>query len=116
VAYFTDGKAVKGDPAIAFEWDEGRYHFASQKNRDLFAAEPDRYAPRFGGYCTGSMAGGKEQPNEGDGRAWKIVDGKLYRMKPGDMLWIPPETAHLVLPKHGSFQYIGMNADTKSPP
>jgi len=78
VAYFTDGKAVKGDPAIAFEWDEGRYHFASQKNRDLFAAEPDRYAPRFGGYCTGSMAGGKEQPNEGDGRAWKIVYGKLY--------------------------------------
>ena len=73
VAYFTDGKAVKGDPAIAFEWDEGRYHFASQKNRDLFAAEPDRYAPRFGATARGPWPGARNNRTKamaGHGRSW----------------------------------------------
>jgi hypothetical protein len=76
VAYFTDGKPVKGDPRYAYEWDEGRYHFASAKHRDMFAGDPERYAPQFGGYCTGSMARGVR--NEGDPEGWTIKDGKLY--------------------------------------
>jgi hypothetical protein len=76
VAYFTDGKPVKGSPDISFEWDEGLYHFANAKNRDLFKADPDRYAPRFAGYCTGSMARGVRA--EGNPEAWIIADGKLY--------------------------------------
>lgn len=76
VAYFTDGKPVKGDPRFSYEWDEGRYHFASAKHREMFAADPERYAPQFGGYCTGSMSRGAR--NEGDPQAWIIADGKLY--------------------------------------
>ena len=76
VAYFTDAKPVKGNPKISYEWDEGRYYFASTKNRDTFVSDPDRYAPRFGGYCTGSMSRGVR--NEGDPEAWIIADGKLY--------------------------------------
>src|SRR5438045_8910126 len=76
VAYFTDGKPVKGDPKISYDWDEGRYYFASDEHRNLFTADPDRYAPSFGGYCTGSMSRGIR--NEGHPEAWVIADGKLY--------------------------------------
>jgi len=76
VAYFTDGKPVKGSAAISYDWDDGRYYFANAKNRDLFKADPDRYAPRFAGYCTGSMSRGVR--NEGNPEAWIIADGKLY--------------------------------------
>ena len=76
VAYFTDGKPVKGSPDLSYEWDEGVYHFSNAKNRDLFKADPDRYAPRFAGYCTGSMSRGVRA--EGNPEAWIIADGKLY--------------------------------------
>ena len=76
VAYFTDGKPVKGDPRFSYDWDEGRYHFASGKHRDMFTSDPERYAPQFGGYCTGSMSRGVR--HEGDPDAWIIRDGRLY--------------------------------------
>ncbi len=76
VAYFTQAKPMKGDPKYAYEWDEGRYHFASAKHRDMFAGDPEKYAPQFGGYCTGSMARGVR--NEADPEGWTIQDGKLY--------------------------------------
>jgi YHS domain-containing protein len=83
VAYFTDGKPVKGDPKISYDWDEGRYYFASGKHRDMFTADPERFAPQFGGYCTGSMSRGVR--NEGDPDAWIIADGRLYVF--GDVKW-----------------------------
>lgn len=76
VAYFTESKPVKGDAKYAYEWDEGRYHFASAKHRDMFAGDPEKYAPQFGGYCTGSMSRGVR--NEGDPEGWTIKDGRLY--------------------------------------
>lgn len=76
VAYFTEGKPMKGSPAIAYDFDEARYYFASPKHRDLFAGNPDQYAPRFGGYCTGSMSRGVK--NEGDPEIWVIEEGRLY--------------------------------------
>ena len=76
VAYFTEGKPTKGDPKYAYDFDEGRYYFSSPKHRDMFKNDPDKYAPQFGGYCTGSMSRGVR--NEGDPEGWVISDGKLY--------------------------------------
>lgn len=76
VAYFTVGKPTKGDPKYAYDWDEGRYYFASSEHRAMFVKDPDRYAPQFGGYCTGSMSRGVK--NEGDPEGWIINDGRLY--------------------------------------
>src|SRR6187397_3138493 len=81
VAYFTEGKPVKGDPKLSFDFDEGRYYFASPRHRDMFAANPEKYAPQFGGYCTGSMSRGVR--NEGDPQGWVINDGKLYVLGSG---------------------------------
>ena len=77
VAYFTEGKPVKGDPKISHDWDEERYLFANAGNRSKFAANPDRYAPQYSGYCTGTMARAGNRA-ESDPEAWIIADGKLY--------------------------------------
>jgi YHS domain-containing protein len=76
VAYFKLGAPRQGDPAFSLDWDGGRYQFISAEHRDLFAADPERYAPNFGGFCTGFMARGVR--SEGDPHGWVIQEGRLY--------------------------------------
>jgi hypothetical protein len=76
VAYFTDGRAMQGKPEFEYVWDESRWWFATAEHRDLFAGDPEHYAPRFGGYCTGGLSLGYKMV--ADPEAWFIVDGELY--------------------------------------
>jgi YHS domain-containing protein len=76
VAYFTEGRPVKGSNGINYDFDDARYLFSSQKNRELFASRPDRYTPQYSGLCATGMAHGMKA--EADPTVWKIVDGKLY--------------------------------------
>jgi YHS domain-containing protein len=48
---FVAGKAVKGKKSIALDHNGFRYNFASQKNRDLFTKDPDRYGIQGDGTC-----------------------------------------------------------------
>ena len=50
VAYHTEGRAVKGSSKISHKWNDAKWYFVSEANRDLFIKEPDRYAPQYGGY------------------------------------------------------------------
>ena len=50
VAYHTEGRAVKGSSKIFHKWNDAKWYFVSQANRDLFIKEPERYAPQYGGY------------------------------------------------------------------
>ena len=76
VAYFTEGKAIKGSPEFTVDWNGATWRFASAANRDAFADDPVRYAPQYGGHCAYAMSTGKLVPT--DPEAWHIVDGKLY--------------------------------------
>ena len=76
VAYFTAGKPVEGDAKFTKVHAGGIYRFASEKNRDDFAANPAKYAPEFGGFCAYGASVGKKF--DGDPTAWKIVENKLY--------------------------------------
>ena len=76
VAYFTEGKPVKGKPLFTHDYDGATWQFASEANRDAFAADPARYAPQYGGYCAWAVSQGYTASIDPD--AWKIVDGKLY--------------------------------------
>lgn len=76
VAYFTQNRAVKGSSKFTYTWNKANWHFSSPENRDLFAKNPDRYAPQFEGYCASGMSMGKLI--EADPEEWTIVDGKLY--------------------------------------
>src|SRR5262249_29451427 len=76
VAYFTMGKPARGLPEIEFEWDEHRYRFVSAEHRELFRADPVRYAPQFAHFCAMSLARGELV--EADPESFLISDGKLY--------------------------------------
>jgi YHS domain-containing protein len=74
VAYFTMDKAVKGSKDISAEWLGGSWFFVNQEHRELFIADPDKYMPQYGGYCSASYTYGVDA----DPRSWQIVDDKLY--------------------------------------
>ncbi len=76
VAYYTESRAVPGDPAFRHEWHDAIWQFASAGNRALFATEPERYAPHYGGFCVGGMLLGSREPI--DPEQWVIIDGKLF--------------------------------------
>jgi len=76
VAYFTDGRPVAGSRAFALEWMGATWRFASAEHRDRFAADPERFAPRYGGYCAWAVSQGYTA--DVDPEAWAIVDGRLY--------------------------------------
>ncbi len=76
VAYFTDGTPAKGNPEFSHFWDDQKYQFLSAANRDRFAADPERYAPNYAGWCAASMARNEQVvPNP---EYWVIMNGRLY--------------------------------------
>jgi YHS domain-containing protein len=77
VAYFTQGRAVKGSEEFAYEWLGTPWHFASSEHRALFTEDPVKYAPQYGGYCVGEVAFNGVTMNI-DPEAWRIINGKLY--------------------------------------
>lgn len=76
VAYFEPGHPTKGSDSISYDFDGARYLFSSRKNRELFAKDPERYAPQFSGLCTRNLAEGRRV--EADPTAFVVRDGKLY--------------------------------------
>lgn len=77
VAYFTDGKAIKGSDQFSYDWLGASWLFASEEHRKLFAADPIAYSPQFGGLCAEGMAANEMTVNV-EPEAWLIIDGKLY--------------------------------------
>ncbi len=76
VAYFTEAKAVRGDSAYQFRWQDADWYFASSEHRDQFASAPEKYAPAYGGYCAFAVSQGIVAG--ADPEIWKIVDGRLF--------------------------------------
>jgi len=76
VAYFNQAKPVKGSADITIEHNGATWHFANTANHDLFAADPEKYTPQYGGYCAYGLSKGHLVPT--DPQAWSVVDGKLY--------------------------------------
>ncbi|WP_376099568.1 YHS domain-containing (seleno)protein [Roseomonas sp. CCTCC AB2023176] len=76
VAYFTDGRPVPGRLEFSHPWAGATWRFASAENRDRFAADPERYAPAYGGFC--AYAAARDYLASVDPQAWRIVEGRLY--------------------------------------
>jgi YHS domain-containing protein len=77
VAYFDQGKPVQGSASYESFYGGVTWRFASKKHRDMFDANPEKYAPQYGGFCSWGAAHGKlfdVDPVNG----WTFVDGKLY--------------------------------------
>ncbi len=75
VAYFTDNKAVKGNPRIISEYEGAKYFFASAEHKASFDANPAKYAPAYGGYCGYAASIDRLSPISPE---WfQIIDGRL---------------------------------------
>ena len=75
VAFFSDGKPVKGMPEFQTRHNGALYYFASKEHRDLFKDDPAKYEPAFGGYCAFGVS--RNKLVEIDVEAFQIVDGRL---------------------------------------
>jgi YHS domain-containing protein len=76
VAYFKEGKAVKGDPKYSSSYEGATYYFASADDKATFDKSPAKYKPQYGGYCANAMLKGKL--NDIDPNAFFVYKGKLY--------------------------------------
>ncbi len=76
VAYFMEGRAVKGDKDFTLGWQGADWRFASAGNRDAFSEDPEKYAPQYGGYCAWAVSRNYTAPTDPD--AFTLVNGKLY--------------------------------------
>lgn len=82
VAYFTDGKPVRGRHTIAAAHEGRTYYFASDEHRRAFAASPARYEPQYGGFCSDGAAYAVKLGS--DPTQFEIRDGRLFIF--GDIL------------------------------
>ena len=76
VAYLESGSAVKGKDGIRYTWGDAVWYFASDENKNRFAADPAAYAPQFGGFC--AFAVSKGFTADANPEAWHVENGSLY--------------------------------------
>jgi YHS domain-containing protein len=76
VAFFSDNKPVEGSGAFVTTYKGATYRFASAAHRDLFKADPAKYAPQYGGYCAYAVS--RNQLAPGRPQHWAVHKGKLY--------------------------------------
>jgi YHS domain-containing protein len=77
VAYFKQGKAIKGKQGLTASYEGVIYTFSMAVNKALFLNNPAAYEPQFGGWCAYAMGDSGEKV-EINPQTFKIVDGKLY--------------------------------------
>ena len=73
VAYFKEGKPSMGEATLTYAWHGATYRFASVANRDAFAADPQRFAPQFGGYCAYAVSIGTTANGDPHQGVWVIT-------------------------------------------
>lgn len=95
VAYFTKNAAVEGSAKYTAVHNDAIYRFSSASNRDTFNANPTKFAPQYGGFCAYGAALGKKF--DIDGKAFEVVDGKLYVNKNPDVyeVWVEDKAENI---------------------
>lgn len=75
VAYFTQMKAVKGNPAYFARYNGATYWFSSEENAGLFKDHPEMFAPQYGSFCGYAMSLGKLRPINPE--LFDVIEGRL---------------------------------------
>ncbi len=76
VAYFKEGKPVKGNSKFKSEYQGADWLFSSEENLVAFKTNPQKFAPQYGGYCAWAVSQGYTA--KGDPKHWAIHNNKLY--------------------------------------
>jgi len=75
-AYFSDSKPIEGKSKYSTTYKGAEWLFANQENLDKFIADPEKYAPQYGGYCAYAAALGETV--SADPEQWTIHEGRLF--------------------------------------
>lgn len=88
VAYFTRGTPMQGVPEFHAVFQGSTFYFASAAHLDVFLANPEKFAPQYGGFCAYGTAKGYKASI--DPAAFTVVGEKLYLNYSGTVraLWI----------------------------
>ncbi len=78
IAYFKQGKPVKGNPAFESTYQGATYLFASSADKSDFDKDPQKYAPQYGGFCSYGVAMGVLASLEDRPESFAVYRGKLY--------------------------------------
>ena len=76
VAYFKQGKAVRGKRSIWSTYNGVTYFFASEADKADFEQNPKKFEPQYGGFCANGMAKGNKTPS--DPTVFHVHKGKLH--------------------------------------
>jgi YHS domain-containing protein len=76
VAYFTAGSPTRGRHALAASHEGRTYYFAADENRKRFLAEPVKYEPQYGGFCSNGAAYNVKLGS--DPTQFVVRDGRLF--------------------------------------
>ena len=73
---------IKGQPQLVSSkyeviWKDAKWRFASAEHRKLFESDPEKYAPRYGGYCAWAVSQGYTASVDPE-NAWSIYQNQLY--------------------------------------
>jgi hypothetical protein len=75
MAYWTKGEPIEGEDTYEVEWKDATWRFDSQEEAAAFAADPERYAPLYGGHCANAMSLNKKV--RADATIWRIYGDYL---------------------------------------
>ena len=82
VAYFTEKKPVRGKHTLPAAHEGRTYYFSSPENRAAFSAQPAKYEPQYGGFCSNGAPYAVKLGS--DPTQFEIRDGRLFIF--GDIL------------------------------
>jgi YHS domain-containing protein len=70
-------EAIKGESSYTVEWKGAKWRFANKTDMEAFAAEPERYAPAYNGFCANALSLGNGLVKT-DGTHWQIFGNQLF--------------------------------------
>ena len=75
VSYFA-GAPVEGSKDISYDYQGGRYLFATEENLEIFVRNPEMYPFAYGGYCAWAMLEGEKV--DVDPERFKKINNIIY--------------------------------------
>ena len=85
MTYFShEQKLMDGDQQKSFVYRGSKFYFITAAHLDAFKANPEQFAPQFGGYD--ALAAPKGDRVAANPRVFIVQDGKLYLFKDRDSM------------------------------
>lgn len=77
VSYFTLYEALKGSEKFEATYQDVKFWFANDENKEKFLKNPENFLPQYGGYCAFAV-GKKNAKVPSNPQTFKLYEGKLY--------------------------------------